>query len=165
MTQQTILRVVSKMLIPYIMLFGLYVQFHGDFGPGGGFQAGVIFAAAMMLYALVFGLSAARRVISPVVLEILFALGVLMAGTARSLRPLQRLSMVAAAVPTAFVANYVRVLALCAIAFQGGAPAAQAWHDPTSYLVYLVALVLFVGMDRWMARRNAARARADGGTS
>ncbi|MGH8633013.1 MAG: MnhB domain-containing protein, partial [Burkholderiales bacterium] len=37
-----VLRVIAKLLIPYITLFALYVQFHGDFGPGGGFQAGVI---------------------------------------------------------------------------------------------------------------------------
>ncbi len=51
-----ILRVVAKILIPFVLLFALYVQFHGDFGPGGGFQAGVIFAAGIILYTLVFGL-------------------------------------------------------------------------------------------------------------
>jgi multicomponent Na+:H+ antiporter subunit B len=77
-----ILRIVTKLLIPYIVLFALYVQFHGDFGPGGGFQAGVIFAAAVILYSLVFGLSAARRVARPVVVEVLVAAGVLIyAGT------------------------------------------------------------------------------------
>ncbi|MEO5696510.1 MAG: MnhB domain-containing protein, partial [Burkholderiaceae bacterium] len=45
MRYDLILRVVAKLLIPFILLFGLYVQFHGDFGPGGGFQAGVILAA------------------------------------------------------------------------------------------------------------------------
>ena len=60
-----VLRIVGKALVPFILLFALYVQFHGDYGPGGGFQAGVIFAAAFVLYALVFGLSAARRVASP----------------------------------------------------------------------------------------------------
>jgi multicomponent Na+:H+ antiporter subunit B len=78
----TVLRVVTKLLIPYILLFALYVQFHGDYGPGGGFQAGVIFAAAFVLYALVFGLGAAQRVASPVLLETVFALGLLIfAGT------------------------------------------------------------------------------------
>ncbi len=72
-----ILRVVTKILIPYIILFAFYVQFHGDFGPGGGFQAGVIFAAGIILYALVFGLSAARRVVTPVAVEVMTALGVL----------------------------------------------------------------------------------------
>jgi len=55
----------------------LYVQFHGDYGPGGGFQAGVIFAAGIILYAMVFGLRAARSVAPPKAVETLIALGVL----------------------------------------------------------------------------------------
>jgi multicomponent Na+:H+ antiporter subunit B len=62
------------------MLFGLYVQFHGDYGPGGGFQAGVIFGAGVILYALIFGLDRAREVFPPRVLEILIAGGVLLYG-------------------------------------------------------------------------------------
>ena len=82
MTRQTVLRVIAKLLIPYLLLFALYVQFHGDYGPGGGFQAGVIFAAGFVLYALVFGLRAARRIAPPRALEVLSALGVLIfAGT------------------------------------------------------------------------------------
>ena len=82
MKHQGIPRVMSKFFIPLIMLFALYVQFHGDFGPGGGFQAGVIFAAAVVLYALIFGLKAAKQVVSPTVIEILVSLGVLIfAGT------------------------------------------------------------------------------------
>ena len=41
MRHHLVLRVITKMLIPPILLFALYVQFHGDFGPGGGFQAGL----------------------------------------------------------------------------------------------------------------------------
>jgi multicomponent Na+:H+ antiporter subunit B len=48
-------RVVGRLLVPFILLFGLYVQFHGDYGPGGGFQAGALIAAAFILYALVEG--------------------------------------------------------------------------------------------------------------
>ena len=48
-------RVVARLLVPFILLFGLYVQFHGDYGPGGGFQAGALIAAAFILYALVEG--------------------------------------------------------------------------------------------------------------
>lgn len=73
-----ILRVVSKTLIPLIILFALYVQFHGDFGPGGGFQAGVIMSAAIILYALVFGLDAAEQVIPPALLRFLASLGVVL---------------------------------------------------------------------------------------
>ena len=70
-----IIRVVSKFMIPYILLFGLYVQFHGDFGPGGGFQAGVIFASAIILYGLVYGLPAAKSVAPEWFVEKLIALG------------------------------------------------------------------------------------------
>jgi len=82
MIRKTILRVVSKALIPFIMLFALYTQFHGDYGPGGGFQAGVILAAALVLYGLLLGLDALDAVFPPRAREIAIALGVLLyAGT------------------------------------------------------------------------------------
>ena len=73
-----VLRVICKLLIPFIMLFALYVQFHGDYGPGGGFQAGVIFAAGIILYGLVFGVHDAMRVAPPGVVRALIAAGVLL---------------------------------------------------------------------------------------
>ncbi len=77
MRRHLVLRVVSKLLIPFLLLFALYVQFHGDFGPGGGFQAGVVVAAAFVLYALIFGLRAAQRIVPPVLLEIMVPLGII----------------------------------------------------------------------------------------
>ena len=71
-----VLRVVAKLLIPFMLLFALYVQFHGDFGPGGGFQAGVIIAAAVVFYAIIFGLPAARRLLPDFVVETMVAAGV-----------------------------------------------------------------------------------------
>lgn len=62
MRHHRVLRVIAKLMIPFIMIFALYVQFHGDYGPGGGFQAGVLFAAAFILYALLYGLAAVKRV-------------------------------------------------------------------------------------------------------
>jgi multicomponent Na+:H+ antiporter subunit B len=76
--REVVLRIVAKLLIPYILLFALYVQFHGDYGPGGGFQAGVILAAAFVLYALVFGLERAKRAAPRPVLDLLLALGVML---------------------------------------------------------------------------------------
>lgn len=58
-----VLRVISKTLMPFILLFALYVLLHGEYGPGGGFQAGVIFGAGFILYTLVFGLSSVQRVL------------------------------------------------------------------------------------------------------
>jgi len=73
-----ILRVVSKMLIPLIVLYAFYVQFHGDYGPGGGFQAGVIIAVAVILYALIFGVPASLKAFPPVVARWIAATGVLL---------------------------------------------------------------------------------------
>ncbi|GGP38863.1 DUF4040 domain-containing protein [Shewanella saliphila] len=56
-------QVVGRLLIPFIVLFGLYVQFHGEYGPGGGFQAGAIIATGVILYALLEGESEALRAI------------------------------------------------------------------------------------------------------
>ncbi len=78
MQQQIILRVVAKILLPLILLFALYVQFHGDYGPGGGFQAGVIFAAGIILYTMLFGLGNSQRLFRRRSMELLTAVGVLL---------------------------------------------------------------------------------------
>ena len=76
--KNTIVRETSHLLIPAILLFGLYVQFHGDYGPGGGFQAGVIFASAIILYALLHGAKRAEKVISLTLAKIFAAVGLLL---------------------------------------------------------------------------------------
>ncbi len=82
MRHHLILRVVTKLLVGTIILFALYVQFHGDYSPGGGFQAGVIMAVAFILYGLVFGLRKVQVVFPPWLVHRLMALGVLVyAGT------------------------------------------------------------------------------------
>lgn len=77
MSHHLVLRVVAKILIPFILLFAFYVQFHGDYGPGGGFQAGVIFASAFILYGLIYGSQAVKLVANPERVRIFIALGVL----------------------------------------------------------------------------------------
>jgi multicomponent Na+:H+ antiporter subunit B len=77
MKSDLILRLAAKLLIPFILLFALYVQFHGDFGPGGGFQAGVILAAAVIFHALIHGLAAARKLVPEALVESMMAIGVL----------------------------------------------------------------------------------------
>jgi multicomponent Na+:H+ antiporter subunit B len=80
MREKAILRLVAKGFVPFILLFALYTQFHGDFGPGGGFQAGVIFAAGLILYGLIWGLEALQRLAPPLIVEIAAAIGVLLYG-------------------------------------------------------------------------------------
>jgi multicomponent Na+:H+ antiporter subunit B len=73
----TILRVATKLILPLMLVFALYVQFHGDYGPGGGFQAGVIAAATIIIYGLIYGLPAALRIVPPGLVETMVPLGVL----------------------------------------------------------------------------------------
>ncbi len=56
-------KVVGRLLIPFIVLFGFYVQFHGEYGPGGGFQAGAIVAAGIILYTLLEGEAQALKAV------------------------------------------------------------------------------------------------------
>ncbi len=73
-------KVVSRMLIPFIVLFGLYVQFHGDFGPGGGFQAGALIAAGMILHSIIEGERAALKLMPPRLLVTMAVTGTLLFG-------------------------------------------------------------------------------------
>ena len=50
-----IVRTMSRLLIPLIQLFALYVLFFGQYGPGGGFVGGVMLGASLVLGILVFG--------------------------------------------------------------------------------------------------------------
>lgn len=77
MRNYLVLRVAAKIVVPFMLLFALYVQFHGDFGPGGGFQAGVILAAAFIFFALIFGLPTTRRLVPDRLVETGIAAGVL----------------------------------------------------------------------------------------
>jgi multicomponent Na+:H+ antiporter subunit B len=74
-------RVVGRLFIPFVLLFGLYVQFHGEYSPGGGFQAGAIIASSIILYALLEGEDRALQVIPRRVLNGLTAGGALLYGS------------------------------------------------------------------------------------
>ena len=76
MKQDPILRFCSRLLWGPILLFALYVQFHGEYGPGGGFQAGLIFAAPFILQHLVFQADKETFHIPIRLIKIAMALGV-----------------------------------------------------------------------------------------
>ena len=78
MREHLIVRVIVKLLVPFVLLFGLYVQMHGDFGPGGGFQAGVIVATGFIVYTLVFGVRSTIRALPLPVITALASFGVIL---------------------------------------------------------------------------------------
>ncbi len=72
-----ILRVGTKMIVPFVLMFALYVQFHSDYGPGGGFPAGVIAAGMVILVAITFGLAIAKQIAPQAMVEWMIPAGVL----------------------------------------------------------------------------------------
>ncbi|MBT4777587.1 MAG: Na(+)/H(+) antiporter subunit B [Rhodobacteraceae bacterium] len=78
MKHHLILRVITKLLVGPIMLFAFYVQFHGDYSPGGGFQAGVIMAVGIIIYGIVFDMEHAKKVLPPWFVHKMLAFGVLL---------------------------------------------------------------------------------------
>ena len=75
-----IIKTISRILIPFIQLFSLYVVAHGDFSPGGGFQGGVMFGATLVLMAISFDLRTALSKVGEKFLALLAALGVIVYG-------------------------------------------------------------------------------------
>jgi len=55
-----IVSLVSRLVSPFIVMFALYVIFHGHYSPGGGFQGGTLIAAALILIRLSEGNEAAQ---------------------------------------------------------------------------------------------------------
>ncbi|QTF93581.1 Na(+)/H(+) antiporter subunit B [Halomonas sp. BM-2019] len=78
MKHHIVLRIVTKIMIPLIVIYALYIQFHGEYSPGGGFQAGIIFAAGFVIFSLIFGLDVAQEAIPPEAARVLAAFGVLL---------------------------------------------------------------------------------------
>jgi len=68
---------VSRLIVPFIQLYGLYVIFHGHLSPGGGFAGGAIVASSMILYGISFNLEAGSRKIGPNVSSLLESGGAL----------------------------------------------------------------------------------------
>ncbi len=78
MKDQLVLRVIARLAIPFILMFACYVQLHGEYSPGGGFQAGVIFASAFIVYCLIYGYEKTQTVLSVEALRIFACIGVLL---------------------------------------------------------------------------------------
>lgn len=77
MSDNVLMRIAVRWNVPFILVFALYTQTHGELGPGGGFQAGVMIAAAFIVYGLVFGADEMRRIVPRWISDLAAAGGVL----------------------------------------------------------------------------------------
>ena len=75
--ESIIIRIVARLLIPFVQLFGLYVIMHGHGSPGGGFQGGVILGASFILYGIAYGVDAVKERFNFRRLTIFTSLGVI----------------------------------------------------------------------------------------
>ena len=68
-SQDVIVRTVSRLVIPVILVFGVYILCNGHLSPGGGFSGGAILASAFVIYAMVWGDDTARHTLRPALLR------------------------------------------------------------------------------------------------
>ena len=80
--QSIIVQTVCSLLIPFIQLFALYVIIHGHYGPGGGFQGGVLLAVSIILQRLYLGKAVSYKRFSPKLSITIAAIGMLIFGLA-----------------------------------------------------------------------------------
>src|SRR3989338_3657366 len=75
--ENIIIQTISRLLIPPIQLYALYVIAHGHYSPGGGFQGGCILGASFILMVIAYDIKEAKRMMSEKVNTILSSLGVI----------------------------------------------------------------------------------------
>ena len=78
--ESIVIRTMTRMLIPFIQIFGLYVIMHGHSSPGGGFQGGVIMGASFILLGLAYGVDRVKELFTIRLLTIFTSLGVMIYG-------------------------------------------------------------------------------------
>jgi multicomponent Na+:H+ antiporter subunit B len=76
MKEDVIIKTITRLMVPLIQLFALYVIIHGESGPGGGFQGGVILGASIILFVIAFGVEEGRKRISEKANNFFISLGV-----------------------------------------------------------------------------------------
>ncbi len=59
--EDQIARITSRLVVPFIQVYGIYIILHGHLSPGGSFSGGAIFGASLVLVALSFNLEAGSK--------------------------------------------------------------------------------------------------------
>jgi multicomponent Na+:H+ antiporter subunit B len=73
-----IVKTITRCVVGFILLYGLYIMLHGHLSPGGGFAGGVIIALAFILLTLSFGRELASKKLSEKVAGVFESLGALL---------------------------------------------------------------------------------------
>ncbi|MBE0700198.1 MAG: MnhB domain-containing protein [Acholeplasmataceae bacterium] len=66
----TIVKSITRIIVPFIQVYGIFIILHGHVSPGGGFSGGALIGTSLILYTLVFGLKEGKRKFSHRISEI-----------------------------------------------------------------------------------------------
>ena len=72
-----IVKLISRLLIPFIQLYGIYIILHGHLSFGGGVSGGALVGSSLMLYAIIFGLKESEKKLPHSVSQFIESFGVL----------------------------------------------------------------------------------------
>lgn len=79
-SHDVIVKTLARLLMPFIVVYALYVVMHGHYSPGGGFQGGVIMAAGFVLLVITHGLEKTKKRMSEKIAGVISSIGVLIYG-------------------------------------------------------------------------------------
>ena len=65
-----IIKNITRIVIPFAQIYGIYIILNGHISPGGGFAGGAIIGTTLILYTLVFGREKGKKKFSHKVSEI-----------------------------------------------------------------------------------------------
>jgi len=79
-SKDIIVKTLARFLMPFIVVYALYVVMHGHYSPGGGFQGGVILAAGFILLVISHGLEQTKKRMSEKMAGAISSIGTLIFG-------------------------------------------------------------------------------------
>ena len=80
----SILKKSAILIVPLILMFGLYVILNGHISPGGGFSGGAILGAGLILFLSAFGFQTAEKVLNAKTVKIITLVALLVYCLAKS---------------------------------------------------------------------------------
>lgn len=72
-----IVKTITRLIVPFIQIYGIFIILHGHISPGGGFSGGAVLGSSIILFTLSFGLKKASKKLSHRVSAILESSGIL----------------------------------------------------------------------------------------
>jgi multicomponent Na+:H+ antiporter subunit B len=56
-----IVKTITRLIVPFVQVYGIFIILHGHVSPGGGFSGGALIGTSLILYTLVFGIKKGEK--------------------------------------------------------------------------------------------------------